>query len=92
MKKILFVCGTGGITSTVAENHVLEACKKAKVEVKTIRCSPNEINSMLDDIDFIVSTTAIGDAYTVPVISGVPLLIGIGKEKVLEQIVEMAKK
>lgn len=92
MKRILFVCGTGGITSTVAENHVIEACKKANVEVKTIRCSPTEINSLLDDIDFIVATTAIGNDYPVPVISGVPLLLGIGKEKVLEQIVEMAKK
>lgn len=92
MKRILFVCGTGGITSTVAENHVIEACKKANVEVKTIRCSPTEINSLLDDIDFIVATTAIGNDYPVPVISGVPLLLGIGKEKVLEQIIEMAKK
>lgn len=92
MKKILFVCGTGGITSTVAEKHVIEACKKANVEVKTIRCSPNEVNSMLDEIDFIVSTTALGNHYPVPVISGLPLLIGIGKEKVLEEIVEMAKR
>ncbi len=92
MKRILFVCGTGGITSTVAENHVIDACKKANVEVKTIRCSPTEINSLLDDIDFIVATTAIGDNYPVPVISGVPLLLGIGKDKVLEQIIEMAKK
>ena len=92
MKRILFVCGTGGITSTVAENHVIEACKKAKVDVKTIRCSPNEINSMIDDIDFIVATTAIGNNYPVPVISGIPLLIGVGKDKVLEQIVNMAKQ
>lgn len=92
MKRILFVCGTGGITSTVAEKHVTDACKKAGVEVVTIRCSPVEVNSMLDNIDFIVSTTAIGNNFPVPVISGVPLLIGIGKEKVLAQIVEMAKK
>lgn len=92
MKRILFVCGTGGITSTVAENYVIEACKKANVDVKTVRCSPTEINSMLDDIDFIVSTTAIGNNYPVPVISGLPLLIGVGKEKVLEQIIELAKQ
>lgn len=92
MKKILFVCGTGGITSTVAENHVIEACRKANVEVKTIRCSPNEINSMLDEIDFIVATTLLNNNYPVPVISGIPLLLGIGKEKVLEEIVEMAKR
>lgn len=92
MKRILFVCGTGGITSTVAENYVLEACKKAGVAVQTIRCTPAEIRSNLDSIDFIVSTTAIGNNYPVPVVSGVPLLLGIGKEKVLQQIVEMAQK
>lgn len=92
MKRILFVCATGGITSAVAENHVIEACRRENIDVKTIRCSPTEINSMLGEIDFIVATTVIGKEYPVPVISGVPLLIGIGKEKVLEQIVEMAKK
>ena len=92
MKRILFVCGTGGITSTVAENYVIEACKKANVEVNTVRCSPTEINSMLDNIDFIVSTTAIGNDYPVPVISGLPLLIGVGKEKVLEQIIELDRQ
>ena len=92
MKRILFVCGTGGMTSTVAENYVIEACKKANVEVNTVRCSPTEINSMLDNIDFIVSTTAIGNDYPVPVISGLPLLIGVGKEKVLEQIIELARQ
>lgn len=92
MKKILFVCGTGGITSTVAEQHVLKACKDAGVEVRTIRCIPTEIRSYMGDVDFIVSTTAIGNNYPVPVISGLPLLMGFGKEKVLEEIVEMAKK
>lgn len=91
MKKILFVCGTGGITSTVAENYVIDACKKAKVDVQTIRCSPGEIQSKLNDIDFIVATTAIGNNYPVPVISGVALLTGIGRDKVLEQIIEMVK-
>ena len=47
---------------------------------------------MLDDIDFIVATTAIGNNYPVPVISGIPLLIGVGKDKVLELIVNMAKQ
>lgn len=92
MKRILFVCGTGAVTSAVAEKYVTDACKKAGVEVTTVRCSPFEVKSMLDNIDFIVSTTAIGNDFPVPVISGVPLLIGIGKEKVLEQIVTLAKK
>lgn len=92
MKRILFVCGSGAVTSAVAEKHVTDACKNAGVDVMTIRCSPFEVNSMLDNIDFIVSTTAIGNNFPVPVISGVPLLIGLGRDKCLNQIIEMAKK
>ena len=92
MKKVLFVCGTGGITSTVAENMALQACKDAGVPIFTIRCKPTEISSYLEDIDFIVSTTAISDDYPVPVVRALPLLTRIGAEECLEQIVELAKK
>lgn len=92
MKKVLFVCATGGITSTVAESHIVEACKKAGVEVKTIRCSAPEVRSYIDDVDFVVATAAIGDNYSKPVINGLAFLTGIGKEELINKIVELAKE
>lgn len=92
LKKILFVCATGGITSTVAENHIIEACKKGGVDVKTIRCSAPEVRSFVDDVDFIVSTAAIGNNYPKPVVDGLPFLTGIGRDELIEKIVELAKQ
>jgi PTS system galactitol-specific IIB component len=92
MKRILFVCATGGITSTVAEKQVQDACKEAGVSVMTLRCSPTQIGSHLDSIDMIVTTTMIGDNYPVPVIRALELITGIGKDAVLENIVKRAKE
>ena len=92
MKRIMFVCATGGITSTVAENQVKEACKKAGVEIMTIRCIPTEIGSRLGNINLIVTTTMIGNDYPVPVIFALELITGIGKEKKLAEIVEAVKR
>ena len=92
MKKILFVCATGGITSTVAENHIIEACKTAGVEVKTIRCSAPDIASFIEDVDFVVATAAIGNNYPKPVVDGLPFLTGIGKEELIQKIVDLAKQ
>ena len=87
MKKILFVCGTGGITSTVAENYIKQACKNRGIDVQTIRCSPTEIYSHLDSIDLIVSTTAIGNKYKVPIVNGIKLIIGVGQEDVVDEVI-----
>jgi PTS system galactitol-specific IIB component len=92
MKRILFVCATGGITSTVAEKQVQDACKNAGVQITTIRCTPPEIKSRLDNIDLIVTTTMIGNDYPVPVIFSLELITGIGKDKKLVEIVETIKK
>jgi len=91
VKKILFVCATGGITSTVAEQKIIEACKEAKIEFKAYRCSAPEVSTYLKDVDFIVATAAIGDNYPIPVINGLPFLTGIGKEEVIAKILELAK-
>lgn len=88
MKKILFVCGTGGITSAVAENKVNEACKKAGVEVCTKRCIPSNVKSNLDGIDLIVSTTFLSGNYPVEIVNAVALIIGVGEEQVLQEIVD----
>jgi PTS system galactitol-specific IIB component len=92
MKRVLFVCATGGITSTVAEKTVQDACKDAGVSITTLRSSPTQIESHLGNIDIIVTTTMLGDVYPVPVIRALELITGIGKEKALENIVKAIKE
>ena len=91
MKKILFVCGTGGITSEVAENRVREACSDAGLSVNTIRCTPTNINSNLDGIDLIVTTTYLSGDFPVEVVNALALITGIGADTVLEEIVNKLK-
>ena len=91
MKKILFVCGTGGITSAVAENRVQEACSKARIPVTTLRCTPTSINSSLDGIDLIVSTTYLSGNFPVEVVNALALITGIGTEAVVDEIVSKLK-
>lgn len=91
MKKILFVCGTGGITSAVAENRVREACSDAGLSVNTIRCTPTNINSNLDGIDLIVTTTYLSGDFPVEVVNALALITGIGADTVLEEIVNKLK-
>lgn len=91
MKRILFVCGTGGITSAVAENQVFEACSKAGLNVTTKRCTPSTIESNLDGIDLIVSTTYLEGNYSVEVVNALSLITGIGTEAVLNEIVQKLK-
>lgn len=88
MKNILFVCGSGGITSAVAESYVVEACKSRGIQVKTRRCAPMEVDSNLDGMDIIVSTTVLKREFPIPLISGLPLITGIGKDKVIDEILE----
>lgn len=91
MKKILFVCGTGGITSAVAENLVQEACSRAGLSVAALRCTPTNIDSHLDGIDLIVSTTYLSGNFPVEVVNALALITGIGTETVLEEIVRKLK-
>lgn len=91
MKRILFVCGSGGITSTVAENYVKEACTERGIDIQTKRCSPYEVEGNLSSIDLIVSTTTLSNDYPVPVVNGINLIMGFGKEKVIDEIEEKLK-
>lgn len=88
MKRILFVCGTGGITSTVAERYVTEKCQEAGVAVTTVRCTPTEVESNLNKIDLIVSTTYLQGNFPVEVVNGLALITGIGKDNVLNEIIK----
>lgn len=91
MKRILFVCGTGGITSAVAESRVVEACSNAGLNVMTKRCTPATVESNLDHIDLIVSTTYLSGSYPVEVVNALALITGIGADAVLSEIVAKLK-
>ncbi|GFK23659.1 PTS sugar transporter subunit IIB [Tetragenococcus halophilus] len=90
MKNIVVVCGSGVATSTVVTNKIKDWLKEQGMDsnVKITQSTMmSELNN-IDDYDAVVSTTTIPDTLTDKVISGLPLLTGIGGDEVLEQIGE----
>jgi len=91
IKKILFVCGTGGITSAIVEKQVMSFCKQEGVSVQSSRCTPTEVYRRAQDVDLIVTTTALGTNYPVPIVNGMSFITHVGEEKVLEEISRLLK-
>lgn len=91
-KNILFVCATGIATSTVVAEKTIEYLKEKGVEInytQTNVASLPEYDSK--DADLIVATTNVPYDVDIPVIRALPIITGIGADKVLEDIYEHVK-
>lgn len=92
--KIMCVCGTGIATSTVAHAGIEKICKKHGIEFDIIQCKALEVASKVSTFnpDIIVATTPVSAKTTVPIVSGLPLLTGVGIEKMEEDVMAVLKK
>lgn len=90
MKTLMVTCGSGIATSTVAEGKIKDYLAQAEVldQVKIYKGNIAEYVNKVDDYDVFVSTTVIPDEIKDKVISGLPLLTGIGADKVYQQIMD----
>ncbi|MBY3790026.1 PTS sugar transporter subunit IIB [Photobacterium carnosum] len=92
MKKIFICCGTGIATSTQAREKTEVFLKEKglfdKVDIR--QGSIGEIPSILDWADLVISTAG-GNSKHIPMINALPLIIGIGTDKVLSDIEENIK-
>lgn len=86
-KVVLVACGTAIATSTVVAKAIEERCKAEGIPVQTRQCKASEVARLAQDADLIVTTTPVPANLGVPVIQGLAFLTGIGKDKVLEDIV-----
>ena len=91
MKTIIVACGGGIATSATCATKINMALEErglshfAKAEAVDIKSLDNFIKSA----DLYVSITPMrGD---IPVISGIPLLTGMGKDKCIDEIIEALK-
>lgn len=95
-KLIVVACGAGINTSTIAEDSIRERMVKdgfADVEVKRILMADIEGYLTRSDLILIVSMMKIFRTFNVPVIQGMPFLIGSQDEKnvLLDKIVNVVK-
>lgn len=96
MKTIIVACGGGIATSaTVAAkiNNALEdrgVSNLGKAEAVDIK----SLDMFIKNADVYVSITPVAgvvEEYPIPVVSGIPLLTGVGKEEVIDKIIELIK-
>lgn len=93
---IVVACGAGINTSTIAEDSIRERMKKEgfnDVEVKRILMADIEAYVGRSDLALIVSMMKIFRTFDVPVVQGMPFLIGTQAEKeiLLDKIVSFIK-
>ena len=89
MKTLMVVCGSGIATSTVVEGKIRDYLDSKGLldKVKMLKGNIAEQINHVDDYDAFVSTTVVPDDVKDKVISGLPILTGVGADKVYEQIV-----
>jgi PTS system galactitol-specific IIB component len=87
-KRILVACGTAIATSTVVAKAIEEELKKRGIPVSIRQCKAAEVKGLAPGYDLIVTTTPVPKDTGVPVIQTLAFLTGIGKEAVIEQIVQ----
>lgn len=91
MKTILVVCGSGIATSTAAVGELEKKFRENNIKVNIKQCDVFSVSSNLQGVDLIASTCALKGDYGVPIVSVIPLLTGIGEEKVINEILNHLK-
>lgn len=92
MKRILFACGNGIVTSTMVAHKVTDYLSEHGIEVKYSQCKVQEVEHLAADYDLIVTSGKFtkGEIET-PIIMAISLLTGIGEEETLNEIFESVK-
>jgi PTS system galactitol-specific IIB component len=94
MKRILLACGTAVATSTVVTSRLNDAMKKRGLTGKYTcsQCKIAEIPSKAANFDILIANAKAPSGTTIPTINGLPLLTGVGAEKVWDEIAELIRK
>ena len=91
-KKVIVACGGAVATSTIAANKVVELAKNNGIDVEICQCRISEIESNLDGTSLIVTTSRVKRDYSIPLITGMPFISGVGVEKTEKAILDVLNK
>jgi len=91
-KRILIVCGSGVATSTVVAQRVRAILDQSGLEADLRQCAVMDAAHEAKGADLIIATTQVSADLGVPVINGIPFLIGVGAERLAAQIVAQLKQ
>lgn len=91
---VLAVCGSGVVSSSMIAQKLEDILKPLGVDPTVIGLLPTSVQGYVErgDIDFVVSTSPIPGAISVPVVKGVALLTGFGEDECIEEIQKVARE
>ena len=91
---ILVMCGSSIATSTLAATKIEQEAKKRGVQVTVKKGKISDADRLVKstNADLIVATAVCKQREDVPVLSGVPLITGVGQAALYDQIFDVVKK
>lgn len=91
--KILAVCGSGVVSSSMIVTRIKDILGEHNIKVETFELMPQMVRTHLEreKADLVVATTRVPGNIPIPVINAVALLSGIGEDKFIEELVSTAK-
>jgi PTS system galactitol-specific IIB component len=95
MVSLVVACGGGIFTTTIVADEIKEILKKAGIQHKVSPAKLTEIAG-ITDADLIVVTGKFGakkpNAANIPILIGMALLTGVGKDKFAEELVQKVRE
>ena len=87
--KIASVCGAGLATSTWIATKLAEILAERGIEAEITEVKIMDLSLSASNYDLIVSASALGDVYGVPVVVSTSILTGVGLDDTVEEIVHI---
>jgi PTS system galactitol-specific IIB component len=92
-KRVIVICGTGVATSTLVIHKVKEFFREKGIDAHVQQAKVSDILTNSGEFDLIISTTTVPPSVNPEkVVNAVPILTGVGKERVFEEIEGKLKK
>lgn len=93
--KVLTVCGSGIVTSSMIANKLTDMFEEEGYEVIAMESNPSELGTYLarDKYDFVAYASPINEADLngTPALSAISLITGIGEDEFIEQALKILK-
>lgn len=86
MPKVVVACGTGIATSTHIASKIKSELEKNNIKINITQCRISELESIVEEGDIVVTTSAVPPNVKVKVFNGIPFLTGISEDALMKDI------
>lgn len=89
--KILTVCGSGTVSSSMISEKLREVMKQKGYEILTTEIKPTEVKGYVEQghYDFVATTSPLPDKYSIPVINAVGFLTGFDEDAFIDEVMKV---